>query len=191
MENQTLLIDDQPSKVLWNAKWNGIFLESFWGEILSRNKVQLLDLASRLWPTLIKLFFARTIQDHYDFMLKNSRPCLSFSSRNYFWFMQYMNNDDGDLLNARLPLGIHSKSFHLILVHNFDVNYYVIIWFHSFVLSFACSCLCLLFTDYMTMFVTLKGRKQCPPLIFLFQDDVDLIAYLTVDHPKSFKKRRN
>jgi len=44
MENQTLLIDDEPNKVLQN----GFFLKSFKGEILSRNKVQLLNLASRL-----------------------------------------------------------------------------------------------------------------------------------------------
>ncbi len=45
MEDQTLLIDDKPSKALRNAKWSGLFLESFWGEILLKNKVQLLDLA--------------------------------------------------------------------------------------------------------------------------------------------------
>jgi hypothetical protein len=45
MENQTLLIDDEPSKSFQNPKWSGFFLESFWGEILLRNKVQLLDLA--------------------------------------------------------------------------------------------------------------------------------------------------
>jgi hypothetical protein len=83
MENQTLLIDDEPSKTLWNAKWSGLFLEFFRGEILSKNKVQLLDLAFQLWPTLIKLPFARMVRDHYNFMLKYYKPCLSSSLRNY------------------------------------------------------------------------------------------------------------
>ncbi len=88
MENQTLLIDDKPNKVFQN----GFFLESFRGEILSRNKVQLLNLASWLWLAFIKLPFARIVQDHYDFMLKYFMPCLSSSSRNYCWFMQHMNS---------------------------------------------------------------------------------------------------
>jgi len=159
MEDQTLLIDDKPSKALENAKWSGLFLESFWGEILLKNKVQLLDLAFWLWLALIKLPFMRMVRVLYDFMFKYSKLCLSSSSWNYSWFMQYMNSDNGDHLNARLPLGMHSKSFHLILVHNFNVNYYVIIWFHFFVLSFVCGCLWFLFIDYAMMFLTLKGRK--------------------------------
>jgi hypothetical protein len=30
-EDQTLLIDDEPDKVLWNTNWSGLFLESFKG----------------------------------------------------------------------------------------------------------------------------------------------------------------
>ncbi len=88
MEDQTLLIDDKPNKVFQN----GFFLESFKGEILSRNKVQLLNLASWLRPTLIKLPFTRIIQDHYDSMLKYSTPCLSYSLQNYCWSMQRVNS---------------------------------------------------------------------------------------------------
>jgi len=106
------------------------FLESFKGEILSRNKVQLLDLASWLWLAIIKFPFMRIVWDHYDFMLKHSKPCLSSSSRNYSWFMQYMNSDNRALCNVRPPLGMHSESFHLISIYIYDVNYYVIIWFH-------------------------------------------------------------
>ncbi len=38
-EDQTLLIDDEPSKAFQNSKWNGLFLESFKGQMLSKNKV--------------------------------------------------------------------------------------------------------------------------------------------------------
>ncbi len=38
-EDQTLLINDEPNKVLWNSKWTSFFLESFKGQILSKNKV--------------------------------------------------------------------------------------------------------------------------------------------------------
>jgi hypothetical protein len=38
-EDQTLLIDDEPNKVLWNSKWTNIFLELFRGQMLSKNKV--------------------------------------------------------------------------------------------------------------------------------------------------------
>jgi hypothetical protein len=30
-EDKTLLIDDEPSKALWNPKWISLFLESFKG----------------------------------------------------------------------------------------------------------------------------------------------------------------
>ncbi len=38
-EDQTLLIDDEPNKALWNLKWIGFFLESFRGYMLSKKKV--------------------------------------------------------------------------------------------------------------------------------------------------------
>jgi hypothetical protein len=38
-EDQTLLIDNESNKALWNSKWSGIFLESFKGQMLSKNKV--------------------------------------------------------------------------------------------------------------------------------------------------------
>jgi hypothetical protein len=60
-------------------------------------KVQSSDLASRLWSTLVKLHSISTIQDHYDIIVKYSKPHLNFSSQNYSWFMQYMNYDNGDL----------------------------------------------------------------------------------------------
>jgi hypothetical protein len=44
-EDQTLLIDNEPTK----TKWSGFFLKSFRGQMLSKNKVQWLDLTSRLW----------------------------------------------------------------------------------------------------------------------------------------------
>jgi hypothetical protein len=69
-EDQTLLIHNEPSKTILNPKWSSLFLESFKGELLPNNKVQLLDLASHLWPTLIKLPLKSTIRDHYDVLVK-------------------------------------------------------------------------------------------------------------------------
>jgi len=42
------------------------------------------------------------IQDHYDIVVKYSKPCLNSSSQNYFWFMQYMNYDNDDLGESTL-----------------------------------------------------------------------------------------
>jgi hypothetical protein len=43
------MIDDKPSKTFQKLKWSGLFLQSFKGELLSNNKVQLLNLAYHLW----------------------------------------------------------------------------------------------------------------------------------------------
>ncbi len=83
-EDQTLLINDEPSKVIWNSKWSGLFLESLRGQMLSKIKVQWLDLASHLWPPLVGLLLAKTVQVHYDFMVKYSKFQLSLSSKNYY-----------------------------------------------------------------------------------------------------------
>jgi hypothetical protein len=79
-EDWTLLINDEPNKKLQNSKWSGLFLESFRGQMLSKNKVQWLDLTFRLWPP------NWTIQVHYDFMVKYFKPWLSSSLKNYYWF---------------------------------------------------------------------------------------------------------
>jgi hypothetical protein len=56
---QTLFIDDEPSKAFQNPKWNGLFLEPFRQREFSKNKVQWLNLASRFWPALKGLPFAK------------------------------------------------------------------------------------------------------------------------------------
>ncbi len=72
-EDQTSLIDDEPSKAIHNSKCSGFFLESFKGQMLSKNKVQWLDLASCLWPPLVGLLLAKIVQVYYDFMVKYSK----------------------------------------------------------------------------------------------------------------------
>jgi hypothetical protein len=96
-EDQTLFIDDELHKTLQNSKWNGLFLESFKGQILWKNKVQWLDLASHLWPPLVGLILVTTIQVHYDFMVKYYKSQLSSSLKNYYWFFKYMGSDNGDV----------------------------------------------------------------------------------------------
>jgi hypothetical protein len=60
-EGQAWLIDDELNKVLWNPKRTGFFLESFRGQMLSKNTVKWLDLPSRLWPPLVGLPLAKTV----------------------------------------------------------------------------------------------------------------------------------
>ncbi len=60
-EYQTLLIDDEPNKTFQNLKWSGLILESFRADLLSKNKLQLLDLAFHLWLALIKFPLMNTI----------------------------------------------------------------------------------------------------------------------------------
>jgi len=56
------------------------------------------------------------VQVYYDFMVKYSKPRLSSSSKNYYWFLQYMGSDNGDVHNILPFLGImYSKSFYFIL----------------------------------------------------------------------------
>jgi hypothetical protein len=109
-------IDDEPNKVIRNSKWSGLFLESFRGQILSKNKVQWLDLASCLWPPLVGLLLTKMVQVHYDFMVKYYEPWLSLSSKNYYWFFQYMGSDNGDVRNILPSLGImYFESFYFII----------------------------------------------------------------------------
>jgi hypothetical protein len=86
-EDQTLLIDNEPNKAFRNLKWSGLFLESFRGQMLLKNKVQWLDLTSHLWLPLVELPLAKTIQVHYDYMVKCSKPHLSSYSKIYYWFI--------------------------------------------------------------------------------------------------------
>jgi hypothetical protein len=67
--------------------------------MLSKNKVQWLDLPSCLWPPLVGLRLAKMVRIHYDFMVKYSKPRLSSSSKNYSWFFQYMYNDNANVRN--------------------------------------------------------------------------------------------
>jgi hypothetical protein len=194
-EYQTLLINNKPNKTFRNSKWNGFFLESFRCELLSNYKVQLLDLVSHLWLALIKLPSTNTIWDHMMFWSRIIS--LSYFLWNYFWFMQYMNYDNGDLVNAQPYLAMHFESFHLFSFLIFQVISYFICWKNYVIyifllaLKFVYNWLCLLFTNCAIVFVALNGWKQCLPLRFLFRDNANIITYLTMDHHKSSKKRRN
>jgi hypothetical protein len=75
----TLFINDEPSKTLQNPKWNGLFLESFKGCELSKNKVQWLDLSSWSWSTLKGLSVAKTVYAHVEVIMQFLRS--SFSSQ--------------------------------------------------------------------------------------------------------------
>ncbi len=136
------------------------------------------------------------VQVYYDFMVKYSKPRLSSSSKNYYWFLQYMGSDNGDVHNILPFLGImYSKSFYFILSfwshfvnhflwHNFYTWLYLFICPCFLVLTFVCNLFGLLFANCAMSFATLKGRKRCWPLNFLFWEDVDVVAYLSMDNHK-------
>ncbi len=112
-ENHTLFVEDELNKALWNFHCSGLFIKSFRGQKLSRRKVQWLDLASRSWPTLIGLPLASAINIHYEILVKYLKLHLNSSSPNYSWFMQYMENYNGDGRFTPLPLGMHFELQHL------------------------------------------------------------------------------
>jgi len=43
----------------------------------------------------------------YEIIVKYSNPHLISSSPNYYWFMQYMKNDNGENGITQLPLGMN------------------------------------------------------------------------------------
>ncbi len=66
-EGQTLFIDNESSKAIQNSKWSGVFfLNHLRDKCCQKKKVQWLDSAFRLWPPLVGLPLAKTIQVHYD-----------------------------------------------------------------------------------------------------------------------------
>jgi len=52
--------------------------------------------------------------------------------------------------------------------------------YHIQLQNFACNWFGLLFVDCTMMFVALKDKNQCFPIIFLFWGNVNIIAYLTI-----------
>jgi hypothetical protein len=64
-----------------------LFIESFKRHKLLKNKVQWLDLAPHLWPMLVGVPSTRTINIHYEIIIKYFKPHLISFSPNYFWFM--------------------------------------------------------------------------------------------------------
>ncbi len=69
--------------------------------------------------------------------------------------------------------------FFSILQLNFHIFYallYIFICPHFLILTFVCNWFGPLFVEYATLFTTLKGRKQCWPLSFLFQDGANVVT---------------
>jgi hypothetical protein len=95
--------------------------------MLSKNKVQWLDLKSHLWPPLVGFPLAKKVQVHYEFMVQYFKPCLSSSSRNYSWFLQYMYNDNANVCNKRPYLSMQFKSF-ISIFFSFIIIIYIYIY---------------------------------------------------------------
>jgi hypothetical protein len=148
-----------PSKALQNSKCNGLFIESFKGQKLLNNKVQWLDLASCLWPTLVELPLVRTINVHYEIIVMYSKPHLTSSSLNYSWFMQYMKNDNGKSGIIQLPkisMNFFDTSANLIYCV-FVVGPSII--FTYLIIKFCLQLVQIIVCRLQVMFGALKGRK--------------------------------
>jgi hypothetical protein len=89
----------------FNPKWNGLFLEPFRGHELSKNKMQWLNLASWLSPTLKGLPFAKTIYTHFIIIMQFSKLPLNSQYSSYSWFKQFEGSSIKDLAILQLPLG--------------------------------------------------------------------------------------
>jgi hypothetical protein len=100
-----LFIDDEPSKAFQNPKWNRLFLEPFRGRELSKNKMQWSNLASRLWPRLKGLPFAKTIYTHFIVIMQFSKLPFNPQYSSYSWFKQFEGSLIKDLAILQLPLG--------------------------------------------------------------------------------------
>ncbi len=131
--------------------------------------MQWLDLASCLWPPLVELPFANIVRVHYDIMVKCSKLHLSSSLRNYYWFLQYIDNDNGDVHNNQPPLGMHSKLF-LFFFFIFLVVFYVITFIdclYFLVLTFVCSWFELLSPNYMMLFIAKREKTMLATQVFI------------------------
>jgi len=94
-----------------------------------------------------------------------------------------MKNDNGESGITQLPLGMNSSNTSSRLIYFVFVVLDLPLSLLVQLLHFACSWFGLLFANCVTMFATLKGRKRCSPIGFLFREDANVVAYLTI--PKS------
>jgi hypothetical protein len=98
-----LFIDDEPSKALWNLKWNELFLMPFRGCELSKNKVQWLDLAPWLCLLLKGFPFAKSIYAQFIVIMQFLKSPFNSWYPFYFWFKQFEGSSNGDLAILQLP----------------------------------------------------------------------------------------
>jgi hypothetical protein len=82
------------------------------------------------WPcflfVLVWLSLAKRSGILYEIIVKYSKLFL-ISSPNYFWFMQHMENDSGDVGSIQLVLNMNFELYHLfknhfICFHNSSLN---------------------------------------------------------------------
>jgi hypothetical protein len=62
---------------------------------------------------LVGLPLAKTINIHYEIIIKYSKPHLISSSPNYSWFMQHVESDNKDVKITQFPLGMNFQPYHL------------------------------------------------------------------------------
>jgi hypothetical protein len=132
-----------------------LFLESFRGFKLSKNKVQWLDFPSSLWLTLWGLPLTNVVDNHYKIIFKKIKPCLHDSQKKCSWFMHYIGSDKRDPKSSQLPLSLHSKILRP-LGFNFECYLCLIFEFydiyHIELLVFICNLLGWLFFNHSHIF---------------------------------------
>jgi hypothetical protein len=113
-EDLMLLIDNEPNKALWNSKCSGLFIETFKGHKLLRNKVQLLGLASCLWSTLSDLPSVRIIGFHYKTFSDLFDSFYQIILRSWNLWKMIM----GDVGIIQLLLGMNYLPYYLKIIHS-------------------------------------------------------------------------
>jgi hypothetical protein len=94
-----------------------------------------------------------------------------------------MKSDNGENGITQLPLGMNYSNTSRKLIYCVFVVLDLPLSLLIQLLIFSCSWFGLLFVDYATMFTTLKGRERCSPIGFLFRENANVVASLTI--PKS------
>jgi hypothetical protein len=91
-----------------------------------------------------------------------------------------MKSDNGESGIIQLPLGMNSSSTSSKIMYCVLVVLDLPLSLLIQLLNFSCSWFGLLFAKCAIMFTALKGREQCSPIGFLFQEDANVIVYLNV-----------
>jgi len=94
-EDRTLLINDEPNKVFQNLKWTHLLNHS------GDKCCQRIRCNHWIYHFICGHLWLDCHCTKWFKFIMTSKPCLSFLSKNYSWFLQYMYNDNVDVRNKQ------------------------------------------------------------------------------------------